>query len=143
MILVLQVLPMTILFSYAKDKPSVLIQLLSKNHIKANPGKRQILLSTKNPIDASLDKTCIISSSSEKLLGITTDHNLKFDKHVSDLCDKVSEKLNGLCQCVGYMSLKKSRILLKTFVELQFYYCRLIWMLQSRTRNSKRNFFNE
>ena len=45
---------------------------------------------------------------------------IKFDKHVSDLCDKVSKKINALCRVTGYMSLEKHRIVMKTFVESQF-----------------------
>ena len=32
-------------------------------------------------------------SSCEKLLGITIDSDLKFDKHISDLCNKISKKI--------------------------------------------------
>ena len=57
-----------------------------------NPGKCHILLSTKTATDVHLEGACITSSSCEKLLGITIDSDLKFDKHISNLCDKVSKK---------------------------------------------------
>ena len=79
----------------------------------------------------------MISSSCAKLLGITIDSDLKFDKHFSDLCDKVSKKVNASCRVTGHMSIEKRRIVLKTFVESQFNYCPLIWMLHSRTLNKK------
>ena len=60
--------------------------------MKVNPGKCHILLSTKNTIDEHLEGACITSISCEKLPGITIDSALKFDKHISDLCDKVSKK---------------------------------------------------
>ena len=60
--------------------------------MKVNPGKCHILLSTKNAIDVHLEGACITSISCEKLLGITIDSALKFDKHISDLRDKVSKK---------------------------------------------------
>ena len=96
-----------------------------------------ILLSTKNPIDVHLKRTCITSSSHEKLLGITIDSDLILDKHISDLHYKVGEKINALCQVTGYMSLEKRKIVMKTFVQSQFNYCLLIWMLQSRTLYNK------
>ena len=37
------------------------------------------------------------------------------------------------------MSLEKRRIVMKTFVQSQFSYFRLIWMLHSRTFNNKIN----
>ena len=68
--------------------------------MKVNPGKCHILLSTKNAIDVHLEGACITASSCEMLLGITIDSDLKFDKHISDLCDKVSKKMNALCQVI-------------------------------------------
>ena len=81
-------------YSCADDIPSVITQLQSSasklfcwftnNHLKVNPGKCHILLSTKNAIDVHPEGACITSSSCEKLLGITIDSDLKFDKHISD-----------------------------------------------------------
>ena len=65
--------------------------------MKVNPGKCHILLSTKNAIDVHLEGACITSSLCEKLLGITIDSDLTFDKHISDLCNKVNKKINALC----------------------------------------------
>ena len=140
-------------YSCADDMPSVITQLQStasklfswftNNHMKVNPGKCHILLSTKNAIDVHLEGACITSSSCEKLLGITIDSDLKFDKHIYDLCDKVSKKINALCRVTGYMSLEKRRIVMKTFAESQFNYCPLMWMLHSRTLNNKINRLHE
>ena len=86
--------------------------------MKVNPVKCHILSGTKNPIDVSPDEACIIPRSSEKLLkrGIKIDSKLKFDKHFSDLYDKVSKKSNALCRFADYMFLEKRIILMKTFV---------------------------
>ena len=115
--------------------------------MKVNPGKCHILLSTKNAIDVHLEGACITSISCEKLLGITIDSALKFDKHISDLRDKVSKKkkkkIDALCPVTAYMSLEKHRIVMKTFVESQFNCCLLIWMLHSRTLNNKINLPHE
>ena len=83
------------------DISSVIMQLQSRaskifswftnNHMKINLGKCHILLSTTDPIDVHLEGACITSSSCEKLLGITIDSDLKFDKHISDLCDKLGK----------------------------------------------------
>ena len=63
--------------------------------MKVIPGKCHIVLSTKNVIDVHLERACIMSSLCEKFLGITIDSGLKFDKHISDLYDKVSKKINA------------------------------------------------
>ena len=140
-------------YSCADDIPSVITELQStaskffswftNNHMKVNPGKCHILLSTKNAIDVYLERACITSSSCEKLLGIKIDSDLKFHKHISDLCDTVSKKINALCRITGYMFLEKRRIVMKTFVESEFNYCPLIWMLHSRILNYKINRLHE
>ena len=86
-----------------------------------------ILLSTKNTIDVHLEGACITSSSCENLSRITIGSDLEFDKHISDVCDKVTQKINALGRVTGYMSVEKRRIVKKTFVESQLnYYCSLI-----------------
>ena len=122
---------------------SKLFSWFTNNRMKVHPGKCHILLSTKNATDVHLERACITSSSCEKLLGITVDSDLKFDKHMSDLCNKVSKKINALRRVTGYMSLGKRSIVMKTFAESQFNYCPLIWMLHSRTLNNKINRLHE
>ena len=60
--------------------------------MKANPGKCHLLLSTKSPEVASIDRTQIKSSTAETLLGITIDSELNFDNHLSAICNKMSKK---------------------------------------------------
>ena len=109
----------------------------TKNHMKVNPGKYYILLSTKNPTDVHLEAACIKSSSCEKLLGITKDSDLKFDQHISHLWNNGSKKINALCRIRSYMYLEKRRIVIETFVESNLNYCPLIQMFDSRILNNK------
>ena len=46
----------------------------------------------KNPSDVHLGGACITSTSCEKLLGITIDSDLKFDKNISDFPTKLAKK---------------------------------------------------
>ena len=46
----------------------------------------------------------IKGSKSKKLLRINIDNNLRFDKHVSILCDKASQKLHALARISKYVS---------------------------------------
>ena len=75
----------------------------------------------------------------ETLLGVPIVSELNFENHISDICSKVSKKLNALGRIAGYITLEKRRMLLKAFIESQFNYCPLIWMLHSRTMNNKIN----
>ena len=56
---------------------------------------------------------------------------------------KVSKKINPLCRISSFISLEKCRTLMKAFIESQFNYCPLIWMLHSRTLNNKINRIHE
>ena len=140
-------------YSCATDIPSVALELqasatkrfrwLKNNHLKANPGKSHILLSSKKPETVSVDGISLDASSHEKLLGFVIDSGLKFENHITKLCLKVSKNINALCRISGFMSLEKRRTLMKAFIESQFNYCSLIWMLHSRTLNNKINHIHE
>ena len=104
--------------------------------MKANPGKSYILLSNKKTENVKINDVPITSSAEEKLLGITLDSELKFEKHITDICNKVSQKIHVLSRITSYMLLNKWRLLTKTFVESQFNYCPLIWMFHSRRQNN-------
>ena len=43
---------------------------------------------------AKLDRDIVWESNDVKLLGITLGNNLKFDKHVSNICSKANRKLS-------------------------------------------------
>ena len=140
-------------YSCATGIPSVALELqasatklflwFKNNHLKANPGKSQILLSSKKPEIDSVDGISIAASSHEKLLGVIIDSELKFENHITEICLKVSKKINALCRISSFMSLEKRRTLMKAFIESQFNYCPLIWMFHSRTLNNKINRIHE
>ena len=92
--------------------------------MKANPGRSDILLSNKKTEKVTINDVVLTSSAEEKLLGITLDSELKFEKHITGICNKASQKTHALSRITRYMSLNKR--LMKTFVESQFNYCPLI-----------------
>ena len=55
--------------------------------------------------------------------------------HVSKLCKKASQKVHALSRVCHYMTISQRRIIMKAFIESQFGYCPLVWMLHSRTLN--------
>ena len=57
----------------------------------------------------------IKSSKQEKLLGIAIDNKLTFEKHVTNLCNKVSLKLNALTRIVNYIQPNQRRLIMKAF----------------------------
>ena len=56
---------------------------------------------------------------------------------------KVSKKINPLSRISSFILLEKCRTLMKAFIESQFNYCPLIWMLHSRALNNKINRIHE
>ena len=78
-----------------------------------------------------------------KLIGITTDNNLNFDKYISLLCAKANRKLSVLARISSYLTFHQKRTLIKAFFESQFRYGSLTWMFRSRKSNNKINLLHE
>ena len=82
-------------YSCATDIPSVALELqasatklfrwFKNNHLKPNPGKSHIFLSSKKPEIVSVDGISLAASSHEKLLGVIIDSELKFENHITEL----------------------------------------------------------
>ena len=140
-------------YSCARDTQTVISELKSissklfhwfqYNHLKANPGKCHLLLSSKTPTDVSIGDASVKTSTKETLFGILIDSELSFDQHISSICSKASKKLHALGRIASFMSFNKRRTLMKAFIESQFNYCPLIWMFHSRTMNNKINRIHE
>ena len=141
-------------FSIAKNIDSVikeiesdsviLFQWLTHNRVKANPDKSHLLLSNKcNNLYAVINNHKINNSVSEILLGITFDNSFNFNEHVSNLCEKATNKLHALARISHYMNTDKKRVIMKAFIHSQFGYCPLIWMFCSRTMNARINRIHE
>ena len=81
--------------------------------MKLNTDKCHLLISgNKNEqMWAKLDRDIFWESNDVKLLGITLDNNLKFDKHVSNLFSKANRQLSALTKVAKFLPFKKRRIL--------------------------------
>ena len=83
--------------------------------MKPNTDKCHLLISgNKNEqMWAKLDRDIVWESNDVKLLGITLDKNLKFDKHVSNICSKAKRKLSALTRVAKFLPLTKDVFFLK------------------------------
>ena len=114
------------------------------NYLKANnPDKSQLLLTSKGEASVKIDDTDIKSSSSKKLLGLLIDNKLTFNKHVSKLCKKASNKLYALARISNYMTKGKLRTVMNAFFTSHLAYCSLVWMFHNRTLNNRINKLQE
>ena len=71
-----------------------------------------------------------------KILGITIDNEVKLDSHVLNICSKANNKLSVLCRLKNILTFQQRWILFKSFFEVHFEYCPLIWMFFSRSVNN-------
>ena len=75
---------------------SKLFTWFDNNHMKANPEKSHLFLSSKTPKKSYFGGASLESSSTEKLLQIQKDTDLTFDKHISSISNKVGKNINVL-----------------------------------------------
>ena len=122
---------------------TVLLTWFKNNGMKANADKCHLLISLTDNLETSIGGEIIKSSANEKLLGVTIDNNLNFEKHINNICDKASQKLNALARVSSYMDLHKRKLIMKAFIHSQFGYCPLVWMNHSRTLNNRINRIQE
>ena len=111
--------------------------------MKANLDKCHLLLSTTEAFNFQISETVIHNSHSRKLLGVTLDNKLKFEKHITTICQKANRKLIALARVTSYIDLKNRRILMNAFFISQFNYCPVIWMIHSRALSNKTNRLQE
>ena len=65
---------------------------------------------------AKIGTDLIWESNSVKLLGITIDNHLKFDKHISLLCAKANRKLSALARIPYYLTFRQKKNIIKSFL---------------------------
>ena len=94
-------------------------------------------------LSIKIEGEIISNSREEKLLGITFDSTLSFDKHVSKLCKEANKKLHALARVSKYMSQSKRKLIMNAFITSQFGYCPLVWMFHSRGLNNRINKIHE
>ena len=73
-----------------------LYKQFENNHMKTNSGKSYILLGNKKAEKMKINNVLLTSSVEEKLLDITLDSELKFEKHISqskNICSVQNYKL--------------------------------------------------
>ena len=67
----------------------------------------KIIASTNKPEGIKIGDYAIDNSEFEKLLGVKTEVNLKFNDHISDLRKKASRKISALARVTPLMGLSK------------------------------------
>ena len=117
----------------------------STNYMLLNNDKCHLFLTGQNSsfYNVTLGKELLLPTESEKLLGIYIDKSLTFEEHLSNLCDKASQKLHALSRIAYFLDSNQKRTLMKAFITSQFNYCPLIWMIHSRKIEHRINRIHE
>ena len=117
-----------------------ILKWLRLNFVKANPGKFQFMIigdKTCYKHILKINSTCVQSSDDVTLLGVLTDKNLTFKKHIDNLVCKAQYKLHALQHIRKFLTIEKAKILGNAFIDSQFNYATLKWMFCRKTLYSK------
>ena len=136
----LQYRHVTKILSYWRRDCRTMVDWFKINRMAENPQRIQVIfLSWKQDEEFILEIGNIIVkvTKSVKLLGITVDNELKFEKHVKTLCKKVCKKVTAFSRVAPHIDQKKRKILYHTFTMLNFNYCPLIWIFWGKTQNKE------
>ena len=93
------------------------------NRLKNNIDKRHLLVSTKKPVGIKFGDNTIDDIECEKLLGVKIDVNVKFNGHISDLCQKASRKISALARVIPFMGLSKRKLLKELRNRISHIFC--------------------
>ena len=120
----------------------VILQWFRINSMKANPGKFQFMLLGKNRREKyvlDINGILVKESDSVTLLGVTIDNKLRFKQHISKISRSAFYKLRALRRIRNFLTVEKSHILAKAFINSQFNYAALIWMFSGKRNLAKIN----
>ncbi len=113
------------------------------NFMQGNPSKFQCMflkpLTNKEemPKFIKVNGTNIPCEKEVKLLSITMDEKLKFDKDVNILCKKADRQINVMYSFKGVFDLKERQIIYNTCILSNFNYCPIIWHFCGTTCTKK------
>ena len=119
------------------------INWLKANHMIVKPKKFQVMsVSTrKNTIPEdltiSVNDANIKPNNSVKLLGITLDNKINFEKHITSIWKSTSCQLNALFRLKYFLGFKGRKILIENFVYSNSNYCPLVQHLCNQKSSQK------
>ena len=114
---------------------TIVLNWFKINSLKANPQKFQFMvLGEKESFQykCKIEDTYIFSKDKVFLLGIIFDNKLAFEVHIENFCKKASFKLWNLQRMKKFLTVMQAKALASSFVNSQFNYWAIVWMLCSR-----------
>ena len=117
------------------------IKWFQDNSMEANPNKFQLMfLGTKEDnLSLLVNGSNITSCNEVRLLGVTIDNKLTFEKHISNICCTAGKRTKALLRIRKYLNYEQAKCLTEAYIFSSFRYCPLIWMFGSKTGNTSIN----
>ena len=131
------------LLKLLEKETSIVLNWFKVNEMKSNDDKCHLIVPNVSKASVHLGNECIEAENSVSLLGVLIDNKLDFSSHVNLLLKRGNQKLHALARISKYVSQKKLKLIMNTFLKSQFNYCPLVWMFHSRTLNNKINKLHE
>ena len=92
-----------------------MFEWFENNLLKSNADRCHLLVSFSDAVNLRVSEYDIKNSECEKLLGVKFDNKLKFEKHITDICEKASRKIYALARIAPYKNLSKRRMVINAF----------------------------
>ena len=110
---------------------TIAVQWFNKNDMEANPSKFQGILirhgSTWAPSSFTVNNIDIPIENNVKILGVFLDKDLKFDKHIRELCIKATRQLRAISRISKYLDEACKLNLFHAFIMSNLNYCSTVW----------------
>ena len=115
-----------------KNESELAVKWFRENNMIVNPDKFQTMILQKQDKNSQTNSLNIYNkiidkTKSVKLLGITIDRQLRFDEHISNLCNKGSMQLNAINCLQRYMGSQEMNTIVNSFIYANFNCCPLVW----------------
>ena len=125
----------TTIYSCSSNYEEATQKLSAETHLVLNWFRINSMVA--NPSKFSNKK--VRSKTEVKLLDITIDDKLSFNKHISNLCSTASNRLRALARIRKFLSLEQAKRLSEAYIMSTFKYRPLIWMFCNKTANNQIN----
>ena len=110
-----------------------------QNNMKINPEKfSYIVFGNDSDVGSIVIRDHVIEPvSNVKILGLHLDNKLKFDHHVSKICQKAGRQIQVLSRLSHVLTEANKMLLYDSFVKCYFNYCACIWHFCSKSNTFK------
>ena len=98
-----------------ENDSKIIIDWFRNNYMKLNEDKCHFMIfgeRTYQEVSINIGSCAVNNSKEEKLLGISIDANLSFEKHISNICQKAGNKLFPLSRMSACLGTDKLRLLM-------------------------------